>query len=64
MRRLEELEARLSPAAEPLVIIIDYVDTDGNVVDYVDVKVDVSPRHDPGLRRRRWRPWRPANSGR
>ena len=54
MRRLERLEARLTPTSPPEVINVVFISTaDGRVIDQFPLTCD----DDPYNRRRRMRPW-------
>ena len=52
VRRMERLEARLAPAAPPLVINLQFVSSDGRVVEEREVRVGGTPLP---TRTRRWR---------
>jgi len=62
-RRLEHLETRLLPVAgEPTVIALDFVDTNGTVVDHKEFTVAAPPPNEHGPRARPW--WRRASERR
>jgi hypothetical protein len=52
VRRMERLEAGLAPAAPPLVINLQFVSSDGRVVEEREVRVGGRPLP---TRTRRWR---------
>jgi hypothetical protein len=55
-QRLEHLEIRLLPvASEPTVITLDFVDTNGTVLDHKDFAVTAPPPNELGPRARPWR---------
>ena len=54
-RRLEELEARIAPAAEPVIIQITYVTPDGSEEDGPRIEVPTPALPDRPCRRKRHR---------
>ena len=51
-RRLEELEARIAPAAEPLIVQITYVSPDGSEEDGPRIVVQQPAGRDRGWQRK------------
>ncbi len=52
-RRLERLEARLLPATEERLLILNLVSADGEIVGTKEFKIQAGPP--PVRKRRRWR---------
>jgi hypothetical protein len=51
-RRLERLEARLLPATEERVLLLNFITADGEIVGTREFKLSTDPR--PIKRNRRW----------
>ncbi len=51
-RRLERLEARLLPATEERILLLNFITADGEIVGTREFKLSADPR--PSKRNKRW----------